>query len=123
MKTDLSFNQQYEAGTGKNNINRLKGRRRTWHAVSANSVSAALTFQQIIGTCGSPSKVLASLPEDLRYALWLLAFLCLFCFVLRCFVNAVVAVDWCAPLSHPSSCMLVNHGPSQQSSKDEEYEP
>ena len=30
--------------------------------------------------------------------------------------------DWCAPLSHPSSCMLVNHGPSQQSSK-EEYQP
>ena len=28
----------------------------------------------------------------------------------------------CAPLSHPSSCMLVNHGPSQQSSK-EEYKP
>ena len=27
-----------------------------------------------------------------------------------------------APLSHPSSCMLVNHGPSQQSSK-EEYKP
>ena len=27
--------------------------------------------------------------------------------------------DRCAPLSHPSSCMLVNHGPSQQSSKDE----
>ena len=26
------------------------------------------------------------------------------------------------PLSHPSSCMLVNHGPSQQSSK-EEYKP
>ena len=30
--------------------------------------------------------------------------------------------DRCAPLSHPSSCMLVNHGPSQQSSK-EEYKP
>ena len=30
--------------------------------------------------------------------------------------------DWCAPLSHPSSSMLVNHGPSQQSSK-EEYKP
>ena len=30
--------------------------------------------------------------------------------------------DWCAPLSHPFSCMLVNHGPSQQSSK-EEYKP
>ena len=28
--------------------------------------------------------------------------------------------DWCAPF--PSSCMLVNHGPSQQSSK-EEYKP
>ena len=27
--------------------------------------------------------------------------------------------DWCAPLSHPSSCMLVNHGPSQQSFKEE----
>ena len=30
--------------------------------------------------------------------------------------------DWCAPLSHPSSCMLVNHGPSQLRSK-EEYKP
>ena len=30
--------------------------------------------------------------------------------------------DWCAPLSHRSSCMLVNHGPSQQSSK-EKYKP
>ena len=30
--------------------------------------------------------------------------------------------DGCAPLPHPSSCMLVNHGPSQQSSK-EEYKP
>ena len=30
--------------------------------------------------------------------------------------------DWCVPLSHPSSCMLVNHGPSQQSCK-EEYKP
>ena len=30
--------------------------------------------------------------------------------------------DWCAPLSHQSSCMLENHGPSQQSSK-EEYKP
>ena len=30
--------------------------------------------------------------------------------------------DWCAPLSHSSSCMLVNHGSSQQSSK-EEYKP
>ena len=27
-----------------------------------------------------------------------------------------------APLSHPSACMLVNHGSSQQSSK-EEYKP
>ena len=30
--------------------------------------------------------------------------------------------DRCAPLSNPSSCMLVNHGPSKQSSK-EEYKP
>ena len=30
--------------------------------------------------------------------------------------------DWCAPLSHPSSCMLMNHGPSQQSFQ-EEYKP
>ena len=30
--------------------------------------------------------------------------------------------DWCTPLSHTSSCMLVIHGPSQQSSK-EEYKP
>ena len=30
--------------------------------------------------------------------------------------------DWCTPLSHPSSCRLVNHGLSQQSSK-EEYKP
>ena len=30
--------------------------------------------------------------------------------------------DWCVPLSHPSSCMLVNHGPSEQSYK-EEYKP
>ena len=29
---------------------------------------------------------------------------------------------WCTPLSHPSSCMLVNHGPSQHSSK-KEYKP
>ena len=29
--------------------------------------------------------------------------------------------DWCAPLSYPSSCMFVNHGPSQKSCK--EYEP
>ena len=35
---------------------------------------------------------------------------------------SVPRYDWSAPLSHPSSCMLVNHGPSQQSSK-EEYEP
>ena len=35
---------------------------------------------------------------------------------------SVPRYDWCAPLSHPSSCMLVNHGPSQQSSK-EEYKP
>ena len=27
--------------------------------------------------------------------------------------------DWCAPLSHPSSCMFVNHGPLQQSSSEE----
>ena len=31
-------------------------------------------------------------------------------------------MPWCTPLSHPSSCMLVNHGPLQQSSK-EEYKP
>ena len=30
--------------------------------------------------------------------------------------------DWCSPLSYPSSCVFVNHGPSQQSSK-EEYKP
>ena len=30
--------------------------------------------------------------------------------------------DLCASLLHPSSCMLVNHGPSQQSSQ-EEYKP
>ena len=35
---------------------------------------------------------------------------------------SVPRYDWCAPLSHPSSCMLVNYGPSQQSSK-EEYKP
>ena len=35
---------------------------------------------------------------------------------------SVPRYDWCAPLSHPSSCMLMNHGPSQQSSK-EEYKP
>ena len=27
--------------------------------------------------------------------------------------------DWCASMSHPSSYMLVNHGPSQQNSKEE----
>ena len=31
-------------------------------------------------------------------------------------------IGLCAPLSHPSSCTLVDHGPSQQSSK-EEYKP
>ena len=35
---------------------------------------------------------------------------------------SVPRYDWCTPLSHPSSSMLVNHGPSQQSSK-EEYKP
>ena len=35
---------------------------------------------------------------------------------------SVPRYDWCRPLSHPSFCMLVNHGPSQQSSK-EEYKP
>ena len=35
---------------------------------------------------------------------------------------SVPRYDWCTPLSHPCSCMLVNHGPSQQSSK-EEYKP
>ena len=35
---------------------------------------------------------------------------------------SVPRYGWCAPLSHPSSYMLVNHGPSQQSSK-EEYKP
>ena len=35
---------------------------------------------------------------------------------------SVPRYDWCATLSHPSSCMLLNHGPSQQSSK-EEYNP
>ena len=30
--------------------------------------------------------------------------------------------DCCTPLSHPSSCMLLNHAPSQQSST-EEYKP
>ena len=33
-----------------------------------------------------------------------------------------IRYDWCAPLSHPSACMLVNLWPSQQSSK-EEYKP
>ena len=32
---------------------------------------------------------------------------------------SVPRYDWCAPLSHPCSCMLVNHRPSQQSSKEE----
>ena len=27
--------------------------------------------------------------------------------------------DWCPPSSYPSSCVLVNHRPSQQSSKEE----
>ena len=31
-------------------------------------------------------------------------------------------ISLCAPLPRPSSCMFVNHGPSQQSSK-EEYKP
>ena len=35
---------------------------------------------------------------------------------------SVPRYDWCAPLWHPSSCMLVNHGLSQQSSK-KEYKP
>ena len=35
---------------------------------------------------------------------------------------SVPRYDRCTPLLHPSSCMLVNHGPSQQSSK-EEYKP
>ena len=35
---------------------------------------------------------------------------------------SVPRYDCCAPLSNPSSCMLVNRGPSQQSSK-EEYNP
>ena len=35
---------------------------------------------------------------------------------------SVPRYDWCATLSHPSSCILVNHGSSQQSSK-EEYKP
>ena len=32
---------------------------------------------------------------------------------------SVSRCDWCAFLSHPSSSMLMNHGPSQQSSKEE----
>ena len=32
---------------------------------------------------------------------------------------SVPRCDWCAPLPHPSSCMLVNHGPSQQSLREE----
>ena len=32
---------------------------------------------------------------------------------------SVPRYDRCSPLSHLSSCMLVNHGPSQQSSKEE----
>ena len=35
---------------------------------------------------------------------------------------SVQRYNWCAPLSHPFSCMLVNHVLSQQSSK-EEYKP
>ena len=35
---------------------------------------------------------------------------------------SVPRYGWCTPLSHPYSCMLVNHGPSQQSFK-EEYKP
>ena len=35
---------------------------------------------------------------------------------------SVPRYDSCAPLSHPSPCMLVDHGPPQQSSK-EEYKP
>ena len=31
---------------------------------------------------------------------------------------SVQRYDWCTPLSHPSSCVLVNHGPSQQSFKE-----
>ena len=37
-------------------------------------------------------------------------------------VLSVSRYDWCAPLQHAFSCMLVNHGPKQQSSK-EEYKP
>ena len=32
---------------------------------------------------------------------------------------SVPRYDWCTPLSHLYSCKLVNHGPSQQSSKEE----
>ena len=32
---------------------------------------------------------------------------------------SVPRYDWCAPLSHPASRMIVNHGPSLQSSKEE----
>ena len=35
---------------------------------------------------------------------------------------SVSRYDWCAPLSRPSSCILVNHVPSQPSSR-EEYMP
>ena len=35
---------------------------------------------------------------------------------------SVPRYNWCIPLSHPPSCMLVNHGPSHQSSK-EKYKP
>ena len=38
------------------------------------------------------------------------------------FSQFVLRHDWCALLSHPSSCMLVNHGPSQQSFKEEYME-
>ena len=34
---------------------------------------------------------------------------------------SVLRYDWCTPLAHLSSCMLVNHWPLQQSCK--EYEP
>ena len=33
-------------------------------------------------------------------------------------IFSVPRYNLCAPLSHPSSCMLVNHGPLQQSSKE-----
>ena len=32
---------------------------------------------------------------------------------------AIPRYDCCAPLSHPSPCVFVDHGPSQQSSKEE----